>query len=55
MGADPRTRLNGLEAEADRLAAYVVLLEKRVAELERLILSLTRSNVPGKELKRVGT
>jgi len=55
VGADPRTKINALEADVERLDKARVDLDRRVSELERLIAALGRANAGGKELKRVGT
>ena len=51
MGADPRIRMNGLDERIDRLVGEVESLTKRVVELERILLAMTRANA-GKDVRR---
>lgn len=53
MGADPRVRLIEIGERLDRLEAEVAALVRRVAEIERLLLAVTRANA-GKGERRVG-
>ena len=52
MGADPRIRMIALESEVSRVEAKVDALDTRLAEIERLLAAITRSNA-GKDARHV--